>query len=94
MSEFVLSTMEVLLSSIAKNDIRLLMRVFKAEKERKDKYFLDKLKDTVQQIVKDSMQIGIKNKEMQVIKIENLPVTIHYIFEDNNHLLITAVFKE
>ena len=69
------------------------MRVFKAEKERKDKYFLDKLKDTVQHIVEDSMQIGIKNKEMQVIKIENLPVTIHYIFEDN-HLLITAVFKE
>mgnify|MGYP003621678966 CR=1 FL=1 len=93
MSEFVLSTMEVLLSSIAKNDIRLLMRVFKAEKECKDKYFLDKLKDTVQHIVEDSMQIGIKKKEMQVIKIENLPVTIHYIFEDN-HLLITAVFKE
>ncbi|WP_262151294.1 hypothetical protein [Chryseobacterium foetidum] len=86
--------MKVLLSSIAKNDIRMLMRVFNAEKEHKDKIFLNVLKDSVQQIVENSEHIDIKDKEMQVFKTENLPINIHYIFEDDENLLITAVFKD
>lgn len=86
--------MKVLLSSIAKNDIRMLMRVFNAETEKKDKFFLDVLKNSVEQIVEKSAQMDIKSTEMQVYKTENLPINIHYIFEDNDNLLITAVFKE
>ncbi|KQS94039.1 hypothetical protein [Chryseobacterium sp. Leaf394] len=86
--------MKILLSSIAKNDIRMLMRVFNAEKENNDKFFLDVLKDSVQQIVENSEHIDIKNMEMQVFKTDSLPVNIHYIIEDNDSLLITAVFKE
>lgn len=86
--------MKVLLSSIAKNDIRMLMRVFNAETEKKDKFFLDVLKNSVEQIVEKSAQMDIKSTEMQVYKTENLPVNIHYVFEDNDNLLITAVFKE
>ncbi|MBD8084158.1 hypothetical protein [Chryseobacterium caseinilyticum] len=85
--------MKILLSSIAKNDIRMLMRVFNAEKENNDKFFLDVLKDSVQQIVENSEHIDIKNREMQVFKTDSLPVNIHYIIEDNDSLLITAVFK-
>lgn len=72
----------------------MLMRVFNAEKENKDKYFLDVLKDSVQQIVENTSIIDIKSAEMQVFKTENLPVNIHYVFEDNDNLLITAVFKQ
>lgn len=72
----------------------MLMRVFNAEKEHKDKIFLNVLKDSVQQIVENSAHIDIKNKEMQVFKTENLPINIHYIFEDDENLLITAVFKD
>lgn len=86
--------MKVLLSSIAKNDIRMLMRVFNAETEKKDKFFLDVLKNSVEQIVEKSAQMDIKSTEMQVYKTENLPINIHYVFEDNDNLLITAVFKE
>jgi len=86
--------MKVLLSSIAKNDIRMLMRVFNAETEKKDKFFLDVLKNSVEQIVEKSVQMDIKSTEMQVYKTENLPINIHYVFEDNDNLLITAVFKE
>lgn len=72
----------------------MLMRVFNAEKENNDKFFLDVLKDSVQQIVENSEHIDIKNMEMQVFKTDSLPVNIHYIIEDNDSLLITAVFKE
>lgn len=56
--------MKVLLSSIAKNDIRMLMRVFNAETEKKDKFFLDVLKNSVEQIVEKSAQMDIKSAEM------------------------------
>lgn len=72
----------------------MLMRVFNAEKEHKDKIFLNVLKDSVKQIVENSEHIDIKNKKMQVFKTENLPINIHYIFEDDENLLITAVFKD
>ena len=72
----------------------MLMRVFNSEEEHKDRYFLKILKESVTQILENSREIDIKNKEMQVFKASNLPVNIHYIFEDNEHLLITAVFKE
>ncbi|MEY8761931.1 hypothetical protein [Chryseobacterium tongliaoense] len=83
--------MKVFLSSIAKNDIRLLMRVFNAEKENKGIDFLDDLKKSVSQI--------LENPEMQEIKLgqmamQNFPVHIHYIVENNESLLVTAIFKE
>lgn len=86
--------MKVLLSSIAKNDIKLLMRVFNAQEKNKDRYFLDDLKESIQKIVKDSENLDIKSKELQVGKTENFPVQIHYLFEDNNCLFITAIFKK
>lgn len=86
--------MKVLLSSIAKNDIRMLMRVFNAEEQNKDKYFLNDLKDSINTIVSDYKKLDIKNRELQVYKTENFPVQIYYLFEENDSLFITAVFKE
>lgn len=72
----------------------MLMRVFNAEEQNKDKYFLDDLKESINKILSDSENLDIKNKEMQVYKAEKLPVDIHYIFEDNDSLFITAIFKQ
>ncbi|UFH33530.1 hypothetical protein LNP04_07425 [Chryseobacterium sp. C-71] len=85
--------MKVLLSSIAKNDIRMLMRVFNAEEHNKDKYFLDDLKESINTILSNYEKLDIKSKEIQVYKTENFPVNIHYLFEDNDSLFITAIFK-
>ena len=85
--------MKVLLSSIAKNDIRMLMRVFNAEEHNKDKYFLDDLKESINTIVSNYEKLDIKSKEIQVYKTEKFPVDIHYLFEDNDSLFITAIFK-
>lgn len=85
--------MKVLLSSIAKNDIRMLMRVFNAEEHSKDKYFLDDLKESINTILSNYEKLDIKSKEIQVYKTEKFPVDIHYLFEDNDSLFITAIFK-
>lgn len=85
--------MKVLLSSIAKNDIRMLMRVFNAEEQNKDKYFLDDLKESINTILSDYENLDIKSKEIQVYKTEKFPVDIHYLFENNDSLFITAIFK-
>lgn len=85
--------MKVLLSSIAKNDIKMLMRVFNAEERHKDKYFLNDLKESIYKILNDSENTDIKSKVMQVYETENFPVQIHYLFEDNDCLFITAIFK-
>lgn len=86
--------MKVLLSSIAKNDIRMLMRVFNAEEQNKDKCFLNDLKESINTILSDYEKLDIKNRELQVYKAENFPVQIYYLFEDNDNLFITAIFKE
>ncbi|WP_131701490.1 hypothetical protein [Chryseobacterium sp. FH2] len=83
--------MKILLSSIAKNDIRLLMRVFNAEKENKGIDFLEDLKVSINEILETSTQ---KSSEIAVNKMENFPVLIHYIFENEENLFITAIFKE
>lgn len=83
--------MNVLLSSIAKNDIRLLMRVFNTEKENKGIDFLEDLKTSINQILATST---IKSSEIAVNKMENFPVIIHYVFENEENLFITAIFKE
>lgn len=85
--------MKVLLSSIAKNDIRMLMRVFNAEEQNKDKSFLENLKESINQILDENQKKDIKSKEVQVYKNEKFPVDIHYLFEDNESLFITAIFK-
>jgi len=85
--------MKVLLSSIAKNDIRMLMRVFNAEEHNKDRYFLDDLKESINTIVNNYESLDIKSKEVQVYKTEKFPVDIHYLFEDKDSLFITAIFK-
>ncbi|WP_144282524.1 hypothetical protein [Chryseobacterium echinoideorum] len=85
--------MKVLLSSMAKNDIQMLMRVLNAQKKNQDRLFLNELKDSVEQIIKESEQKDIKSKELQMYQSQNFPVCIHYIFEDNESLFITAIFK-
>lgn len=85
--------MKVLLSSIAKNDIRMLMRVFNAEEQNKDKYFLDDLKESISTILSNYEKLDIKSKEVQVYKTEKFPVDIHYLFEEDDSLFITAIFK-
>jgi len=82
--------MNVLLSSIAKNDIRLLMRVFNAEKEYKGTDFLEELKKCVNGISKKERK---KIQETLVETMLDFPVNIHYLFEDEENILITAVFK-
>lgn len=86
--------MKVLLSSIAKNDIKMLMRVFNAEEQNKDKDFLNDLKESINIILSDYEKLDIKNRELQVYKTENSPVHIHYLFEDSDSLFVTAIFKE
>jgi len=85
--------MKVFLSSIAKNDIRLLMRVFNAEKENRGIDFLKDLKESISQIVQHS-ETTEKSKEITINKMKKFPVHIHYIFENDEILFITAIFKE
>lgn len=85
--------MKVLLSSIAKNDIRLLMRVFNAEKEKKGIDFLEDLKTSINEIIQHTENSETKYKEITVNAMQNFPVNIHYIFEDEGSLLVTAIFK-
>lgn len=82
--------MNVLLSSIAKNDIRLLMRVFNAEKQNKGIDFLEELKECVNAISEKEKK---RFQETLVETMQGYPVNIHYLFEDEEHILITAVFK-
>lgn len=86
--------MKVLLSSIAKNDIKLLMRVFNAERENKGIEFLDDLKESINKIQEHSQTHTTKEKQVTVHKMQNFRVHIHYIFENEESLLVTAVFKE
>lgn len=72
----------------------MLMRVFNAEEHHKDRYFLDDLKESIYKILSESEKKDIKSREAQVYKIEKFPVNIHYLFEDNDSLFITAIFKE
>lgn len=83
--------MKVFLSSIAKNDIKLLMRVFNAEREKKGIDFLEEVKKSINEIILCAEDY--QAKELTMKTMENFPVNIHYIFEDENNLLITAVFK-
>lgn len=83
--------MKVLLSSIAKNDIRLLMRVFNAEKDSTGNDFLEGLKESIDKILQTKGHL--KQKEISVSSMPGFPVNIHYIFEDEENLLITAIFK-
>jgi len=85
--------MKVLLSSIAKNDIRLLMRVFNAEKEKKGNDFLEELKTSINEIIQRTENQETRHKEVTVKTMEDFPVNIHYIFEDEGSLLVTAIFK-
>lgn len=85
--------MNVLLSSIAKNDIRLLIRVFNAEKENKGIDFLEDLKISIDGILQHNKNHETKHKEITVNTMQNFAVNIHYIFEDDENLLVTAVFK-
>ncbi|WP_294297859.1 hypothetical protein [uncultured Chryseobacterium sp.] len=82
--------MNVLLSSIAKNDIRLLMRVFNAEEEKRGNDFLESLKESIDRILQNH-QAG--SSEILVMPMQDFPVNVHYIFEDEENILITAVFK-
>lgn len=86
--------MNVFLSSIAKNDIRLLIRVFNAEKENRGIDFLDALKESISKILEYSKIHNIGEKQITQHKMENYPVLIHYIFENEESLLVTAIFKE
>lgn len=83
--------MKILLSSIAKNDIRLLMRVFNAEQEKKEIDFLEDLKRSIDHILEIT---SVKSSTVTVNKMLNFPVNIHYVFENEENLFITAIFKE
>ena len=71
----------------------MLMRVFNAEEQNKDKYFLDDLKESISTILSNYEKLDIKSKEVQVYKTEKFPVDIHYLFEEDDSLFITAIFK-
>ncbi len=87
--------MEILLSSIAKNDIRMLMRVFNAEEKGKGIQFLNMLKNDVAGIANHPETADMVYEEISVIKMKNFPTHIHYtINNQEDYLLITAVFKE
>lgn len=83
--------MKILLSSIAKNDIRLLVRVFCAEDKQKQKgeYFLEELKTSINDIAQSTERFS----EINIRTMENFPVNIHYIFENDETLFVTAIFR-
>ncbi|MFC6268748.1 hypothetical protein [Frigoriflavimonas asaccharolytica] len=86
--------MEILLSSIAKNDLRLLIRIFKAEDKENAKIFLKVIKKSIQKIVDLNKNLDIKGAEIQIYKTDIFPVSIHYIIEKKNTLFVTAIFKD
>ncbi|WP_343609974.1 hypothetical protein [Chryseobacterium oranimense] len=67
------------------------MRVFNTEKENKGIDFLEELQVSINNILTTST---IKSSEIAVNKMENFPVIIHYVFENEENLFITAIFKE
>jgi hypothetical protein len=81
--------MKILLSSIAKNDIRLLMRVFSAENKQRGIDFLEGLKATINGIA----QHHERCKGISTCSMDGFPVTIHYVFENEETLFVTAIFK-
>jgi len=81
--------MKILLSSIAKNDIRLLVRVFCAEHKQKGIYFLESLKDCINEIAQERE----RSEEISIRTMEDFPVNIHYMFEDEQTLFVTAIFR-
>ncbi|SEV91084.1 hypothetical protein SAMN05421841_0151 [Chryseobacterium wanjuense] len=81
--------MKVLLSSIAKNDIRLLLRVFNAEKGNTGIDFLEDLKESINEISQQTE----RSEEVSINEMKNFPVNIHYIFENDEVLFVTAIFK-
>lgn len=87
--------MKILLSSIAKNDIRLLMRVFNAEEKGKGIQFLEKLKENIAEISSHPETADMAYQGISVIKMNDFPAHIHYtVNNQEDYLLITAVFKE
>ncbi|WP_419869975.1 hypothetical protein [Chryseobacterium sp. CT-SW4] len=86
--------MKVFLSSIAKNDIRLLMRVFNAEKENKGIDFLESLHESIREIQQYPDLSQAEYQEVMVYKAKDFPVHIHYLLENQESLFITAIFKE
>ncbi|WP_346986483.1 hypothetical protein [Chryseobacterium sp. POE27] len=81
--------MKILLSSIAKNDIRLLVRVFNAEDKQKGEYFLEELKTSINDIAQSTERFS----EISIRTMEDFPVNIHYIFENDETLFVTAIFR-
>lgn len=69
------------------------MRVFNAEKKDKGIDFLEDLKVSIGEILHHNKNYETKYKEVTVNTMQNFPVNIHYIFEDNENLLVTAIFK-
>ncbi len=67
------------------------MRVFNAEKENKGIDFLEDLKTSINEISENSVA---KSSDIAVNKMQNFPVNIHYVFENEENLFITAIFKE
>lgn len=71
------------------------MRVFNAEEKGKGKQFLERLKEYVAEISNHPETADIMYDEISVIKMVDFPAHIHYtINNQENYLLITAVFKE
>lgn len=86
---------KILLSSIAKNDIRLLMRVFQAEEQGRGQKFLADLKKVIAEISHHPDEKDNAYEEVNVIKMTTFPAHIHYTVDlPEDTLLITAVFKE
>lgn len=69
------------------------MRVFNAEKEHKGVDFLEELKESIDIILQQS-EMTEKSSEITINKMKNFPVHIHYMFENEENLFITAIFKE
>lgn len=86
---------QILLSSIAKNDVRLLMRVFNAEEKGKGNQFLKDIQEFISEISTHPKTSIYQYDQVYVAKMETFPVHIHYTLEESeNSILITAVFKE
>ncbi|ROI00687.1 hypothetical protein [Chryseobacterium daecheongense] len=84
--------MKTLLSSIAENDIKLLIRVFNSDEKNKGKEFIGELKKCINEILEHHE--NHKPQEISFHKMQNFPVAIHYIFENGETLLIIAVFRK
>ncbi|SEG42041.1 hypothetical protein SAMN05421847_2294 [Halpernia humi] len=82
------------ISSIAKNDIRLIKRRLTAENKDKGNYFVNEIKHIILKIAENPKIADIEYEDIRVFNVSEFNINIHYQYKKNGEeLLITAIFQ-